>query len=81
MPETLYLIDAFAQIFRAYFAIRGGMRSPVTGEPTHAIFGFTAMLLKLFQQLHPHYVVLAIDVPGNFVRGNVERISEAMQHL
>ena len=45
--ETLYLIDGHAQIFRAFFAIRGGMRSPVTGEPTHAVFGFTGMLLKL----------------------------------
>src|ERR1041385_4537557 len=64
MPETLYLIDAYAQIFRAYYAIRGGMRSPVTSEPTHAVFGFTGMLLKLFSQFHPHYVVVAVDAPG-----------------
>src|SRR5947208_4049537 len=32
------------------YAIRGGMRSPVTGEPTHAVFGFTGMLLKLLTQ-------------------------------
>ena len=42
--ETLYLIDGHAQIFRAYYAIRGGLRSAVTGEPTHAVFGFTGML-------------------------------------
>src|SRR5579871_5578431 len=64
MPETLYLIDAYAQIFRAYYAIRNGMRSPVTGEPTHAVFGFTGMLLKLLNQFHPHYVVVAIDTSG-----------------
>src|SRR5581483_8966313 len=68
MPETLYLIDAHAQIFRAYYAIRGGMRSPVTGEPTHAVFGFVAMLLKLLQQYKPEYVVVAIDAPGKTFR-------------
>ncbi|HLK60490.1 MAG TPA: DNA polymerase I [Chthonomonadaceae bacterium] len=64
MPETLYLIDGYAQIFRAYYAIRGGMNSPVTSEPTHAVFGFTGMLLKLFAQFQPHYVVVAVDAPG-----------------
>src|SRR4051794_31646864 len=68
MPETLYLIDGHAQIFRAYYAIRGGMRSPNTGEPTHAIFGFTGMLLKLLSQFHPHYVTVAIDMPGKTFR-------------
>jgi DNA polymerase I len=68
MPETLYLIDGHAQIFRAYYAIRGGMRSPVTGEPTHAIFGFAGMLLKLLTQFHPHYVVVAADAPGKTFR-------------
>ena len=67
MP-TLYLIDGHAQIFRAYFAIRGGMNSPVTGESTHAVFGFAGMLIKLFQQFHPSYVVMAIDMPGKTFR-------------
>ena len=62
-PETIYLIDGHAQIFRAYYAIRGGMRSPRTGEPTHAIFGFTGMLLKLLSQFRPGYVVVAVDTP------------------
>ena len=61
--ETLYLIDGHAQIFRAYYAIRGGLRSPA-GEPTHAIFGFTGMLIKLLSELRPQYVVTAMDMPG-----------------
>jgi DNA polymerase-1 len=68
MPETLYLIDGYAQIFRSYFAIRGGMTSSVTGEPTQAVFGFTGMLLKLFSVFNPHYVVVAIDAPGKTFR-------------
>lgn len=68
MARHLYLIDGFAQIFRAYYAIRGGMQSPVTGEPTHAVFGFAGMLIKLFSQLKPDYVVVAIDGPGKTFR-------------
>jgi DNA polymerase-1 len=68
MHKTLYLIDGHAQIFRAYYAIRGGMNSPVTGEPTQAVFGFAGMLLKLLQQFHPSYVVVAIDLPGKTFR-------------
>ncbi len=64
MPETLYLIDGYAQIFRAYFAIRGGMRSPVTSEPTHAVFGMAGMFFKLFSQFKPSYVAFALDTPG-----------------
>lgn len=68
MQRTLYLIDAYAQIFRAYYAIRGGMRSPLTGEPTHAIYGFTAMLLKLLSQYQPDFVAVAVDMPGKTFR-------------
>ena len=71
MARHLYLIDGYAQIFRAYYAIRGGMQSPVTGEPTHAVFGFTGMLLKLFSQLQPDYVVVAIDAPGKTFRDDM----------
>ena len=59
--HTLYLIDGHAQMFRAYHAIRGGMTSPVTGEPTNASFAFTGLLLKLLTQYRPKYVAMAID--------------------
>ncbi|HTE17908.1 MAG TPA: DNA polymerase I, partial [Armatimonadota bacterium] len=71
MPETLYLIDGFAQIFRAYYAIRDGMRSPTTGEPTQAVFGFTGMLLKLLSQFQAEYVVVAMDAPGKTFRDDL----------
>ncbi len=37
------------------------MTSPVTGEPTHAIFAFTGMLIKLFDEHRPDFGVLTID--------------------
>lgn len=77
--EVLYLIDGYAQIFRAYYAIRNGMNSPVTSEPTHAVFGFTGMLLKLFAQFEPHYVVVAIDSPGPTFRDDLYRLYATLQ--
>ena len=70
-PETLYLIDSHAQIFRAYYAIRGGLRSSVTGEPTHAVFGVTGMIIKLLSQFHPQYIVAANDAPGKTFRDDL----------
>ncbi|MDY7109001.1 MAG: DNA polymerase I [Planctomycetota bacterium] len=63
--KTLYLIDGHAQFFRAYYAIRGGMRSPVTGEPTHMTFGFVGMLLKLLRENQPDYLAVVIDAAGD----------------
>jgi DNA polymerase I len=66
--KTLYIIDAHAQIFRAYFAIRGGMNSPVTGEPTSALYGVAGVLIKLFETYQPKYVAVANDMPGKTFR-------------
>lgn len=66
--RTLYLIDGHAQMFRAYHAIRGGMTSPITGEPTNATFAFAGLLLKLFSLYEPQYVAMAIDSKGDTFR-------------
>ena len=68
--KTLYLIDGFAQFFRAYHAIRTPMTSPVTKEPTNMTFGFVGMLLKLLRgegkmEGPPDYVACVIDVGGD----------------
>ncbi|MEM9167818.1 MAG: DNA polymerase I [Planctomycetota bacterium] len=71
---TLYLIDGYAQFFRAYHAIRTPMTSPVTGEPTNMTFGFVGMLLKLLRGQEaamlavggpPTYLAVALDVSGD----------------
>jgi len=64
-PSSLYIIDGHAQFFRAYFAIRGGMTSPVTGEPTQMVYGFVGMLLKLLAEQHPSHLVLVVDASGD----------------
>jgi len=64
MP-VLYLIDGHAQFFRAYHAIRPGMTSPVTKEPTNLTFGFVGILLKLLRDYQPDYLAVVIDVGGD----------------
>jgi len=64
LAPTLFIIDGLAQLFRAYHAIRQNLTSPVTHEPTNAVYGFAGMLLKIFEQYQPDYLVVAIDVSG-----------------
>ena len=64
MP-TLYLVDGHAQFFRAYHAIRPGMKSPVTNEPTNMTFGFLGMILKVLRQDRPDYLAVVIDASGD----------------
>lgn len=68
---TLYLIDGHAQMFRAFFAIRTPMTSPVTGEPTGASFAFTGMLLRLFLEQKPTYHAMAIDTKEPTFRNEI----------
>ncbi|QOI99531.1 MAG: DNA polymerase I [Phycisphaeraceae bacterium] len=67
---TLYLIDGYAQFFRAYHAIRSELSSPVTKERTNMTFGFVGMLLKLLRGEGnlggpPAYLAVALDVSGD----------------
>lgn len=68
--KYLYLIDGYAQFFRAFHAIRTPMSSPVTKEPTNMTFGFIGMLLKLLRGEgalggKPAFVAVAIDVSSD----------------
>jgi DNA polymerase-1 len=58
-PATLTLIDASGFVFRAYHAL-----PPLTtskGLPTHAVLGFTRMLLKLLRERKPTHLALCFD--------------------
>ena len=80
MPKpTLYIIDGYAQFFRAYHAIRSQLTSPVTKEPTNMTFGFLGMLLKLLRGQGKlggnDFAVVAINIdtrdpdkPRNFLK-------------
>lgn len=59
--KTLVLLDAHAILHRAYHALPD-FTSP-TGEPTGALYGVTAMLLKIIEDLKPDYLVACYDLP------------------
>ena len=57
----LVLIDAFALIFRAYYAL-----PPLTnkkGAQLNAAYGFTSALLAAIKELEPEYLVCGFDLP------------------
>ena len=69
--DTVYIIDTHAEIFRAYYAIRNGLTSSITGEATHAVFGFAGTLIRILTRLQAKYVVAAIDTPGGTFRNEL----------
>ena len=58
--KLLVILDAHAILHRAYHALPH-FTSP-KGEPTGALYGFTAMLLKIIRELKPDYLAAAYDV-------------------
>ncbi|MCA9366176.1 hypothetical protein KC722_01205 [Candidatus Kaiserbacteria bacterium] len=59
--KTLGLLDAHAILHRAFHALPD-FSSP-TGEPTGALYGVVAMLLKIIEDLKPDYIVACFDLP------------------
>lgn len=60
--EPVYLIDGSAYIYRAYHAIAPLSNS--SGLPTHAVFGFTNILLRVIREKNPQFLAVAFDVRG-----------------
>ncbi|MEK9195275.1 MAG: 5'-3' exonuclease H3TH domain-containing protein, partial [Patescibacteria group bacterium] len=60
--KRLILIDSHAIIYRAYHALPP-MTGP-NGEPTHAVYGFTTILLRIIRELKPDYIAAAFDLSG-----------------
>lgn len=63
--RTLVLIDGHALAYRAYFALPATF-STGEGEPTNAIYGFTSMLLAVWNERQPDYFIVAFDRGDTF---------------
>jgi len=61
-PNTIFLIDGSAFLYRAFHAIRS--LATADGHPTNATFGFTRILLKLLKEKQPEYAAVFFDVKG-----------------
>ena len=62
--KTLLLIDAYAMIYRAYYAFIRAPRMNSRGENTSAIFGFVVTLEDLMKRVKPSHVAVAFDPAG-----------------
>ena len=67
--KKLILFDAHAIIHRAYHALPEFATSK--GEPTGALYGLSAMLLKIIGELKPNFMVACFDLPGPTYRHEV----------
>ena len=61
--RKLFLLDAYALIFRAYFAFAKNPRITSGGMDTSAIYGFTMALLDLLSKENPTHIAVCFDLP------------------
>lgn len=57
----LLLVDGHSMAYRAFFALPVENFATTTGEPTNAVYGFTAMLANLLRDEAPTHVAVAFD--------------------
>ena len=68
MPQRLFLLDAYALIYRAYYAFIRSPRIDSKGRNTSAIFGFVLMLEDLLGKEQPEELAVVFDPPGGTFR-------------
>ena len=61
MEKKLFLLDAMALIYRAYFALNKNPRITSTGINTSAFLGFANTLLELLRKEKPSHIGVAFD--------------------
>lgn len=64
IDKKLFLLDAFALIYRSYYAFVKNPRINSKGENTSAAFGFTLVLLDIIEKEKPTHLAVAFDPPG-----------------
>ncbi len=76
--KKLFLLDAYALIFRGYYAFIKNPRINSKGMDTSAIMGFMNSLLDVIKREKPDHLGVAFDKEGSFVR--TEMYTEYKSH-
>lgn len=63
MSKNLYLLDAYALIYRSYYAFIKNPRYNSKGQNTSAIYGFTNTLIDLIAKENPDHIAVVFDPP------------------
>jgi DNA polymerase-1 len=64
VDKKIFLLDAFALIYRAYFAFAKNPRVNSKGQNTSAAFGFTNAMIDIIQKEKPTHMAVVFDAPG-----------------
>ena len=62
--KRLFLLDAYALIYRAYYALIRAPRITTKGLNTSAIFGFCNTLDEILRKERPSHIAVCFDPPG-----------------
>ena len=62
-PKKLFLLDAYALIYRAHFAFSKNPRINSKGLNTGVMMGFTNTLLEILNKQKPTHIAVAFDTP------------------
>ncbi|HNZ72725.1 MAG TPA: 5'-3' exonuclease H3TH domain-containing protein, partial [Prolixibacteraceae bacterium] len=68
IPKKLFLLDAYALIYRSYFAFIKNPRITSKGLNTSAIYGFVNSLEQVLNQEQPSHIAVAFDMHGDTFR-------------
>jgi DNA polymerase I len=63
-PKKLFLVDAMAHVYRAFFAPMPQRLTGPGGVPTNVPFLFGNILRRLIKDYHPDYIGIVFDPPG-----------------
>ncbi len=70
-PKRLFLLDAYALIFRGYYAFIKNPRINSKGMDTSAIMGFTNSLLDVIKRERPDHLAVCFDQGGSVARNEM----------
>lgn len=71
VPKRLFLLDAYALIYRAHFAFTKTPRINSKGINTSVPFGFTNTLLEVLQKQKPSFIGVAFDTAASTFRDEI----------
>lgn len=66
--QRLFLLDAYALIFRAHFAFAKNPRMTSSGLDTSAVYGFALALMDVLEKERPSHLAVVFDIGGSEVR-------------
>ena len=69
--KKLFLLDAFALIYRAYYAFIKNPRINSKGQNTSAVFGFINTLEEVLRRENPTHIAVAFDPSGPTFRSEL----------